>query len=287
MPRPALTLLQWNVQWCRGINGRVDAARIASVAEEIADPDIACFQEVGVNFAPLAGSSGEDQVALLRELFPGYQVFFGYGVDVPDDLGGRRLFGNLVLTRLPVRRVQRHSLPWPADPDKPSMPRIAIEALIEAPFGPLRVTTTHLEYYSGVQRSAQVERLRELHAEACARVAAAPSARYQSGPFAPLGSTASAIVTGDFNLPPQDPMYARMLAPFEEGTPRLLDAWHIANPGVAHPPTFCLHGREHGAAPYCCDFAFVTEDLAPRVRSVRIDRETQASDHQPVVLELT
>ncbi len=280
-----MRLLSWNIQWCRGIDGRVDPARIVRVAKELADFDVACFQEVAMNFAPLAGSSGEDQVALLRERLPGYQVFFGYGVDVPDDSGGRRRFGNVLVSRLPVRRVMRHSLPWPADPDKPSMPRIAIEAVIEAPFGPLRVTTTHLEYYSELQRAAQVERLRELHAEACIRVAATPSARYPSGPFAPLGSATSAIVTGDLNLPPQDPMYARMQAPFEGGVPRLLDAWSLANPGTAHPPSFRLHGREHSDAPYCCDFVFVSEDLGPRVRAVRIDGETQASDHQPVVVE--
>jgi len=38
---------------------------------------------------------------------------------------------------------------------------------------------------------------------------------------------------------------------------------------------------------YCCDFLFITEDLAPRVRSVRVDGGTDASDHQPVILELS
>jgi endonuclease/exonuclease/phosphatase family metal-dependent hydrolase len=167
------------------------------------------------------------------------------------------------------------------------MPRSAIEAVIDAPFGPLRVTTSHLEYYSGVQRSAQVERLRELHAEAWARAKAAPSMRYQTGPFAPLGGATAAIVTGDFNLPPEDPLYARMQAPFADGVPRLLDAWQRLHPETPHPPTFCLHDRGHGAAPYCCDFVFVSADLAPRLSQVRIDLDTQASDHQPVIVEFS
>lgn len=282
-----MKLLQWNIQWCRGIDGRVDPGRIARAARELADPDVACFQEVAVNFAPLAGSSGEDQVALLRQHLPGYQLFFAFGVDVPDDAGGRRRFGNVIASRLPVRRVQRHSLPWPADPGAPSMPRVALEAVIEAPFGPLRVTTTHLEYYSGLQRAAQVERLRELHAEACAQARAAPSTRYPTGPFAPLGSASAAVVAGDFNLPPEDLLYARMQAPLAGGVPRLIDAWQRLHPGAPHPPSFCLHERAHGNAPYCCDFVFVSEDLAPRLSAIRIDQATQASDHQPVIVEFS
>ena len=87
------------------------------------------------------------------------------GVDVPA-AKGRYRFGNVVLSRLPIGRILRHSLPWPADPDVPSMPRVAVEAVVEAPFGLLRVITTHLEYYSSAQRAAQVSHLVALHAEA-------------------------------------------------------------------------------------------------------------------------
>jgi endonuclease/exonuclease/phosphatase family metal-dependent hydrolase len=37
---------------------------------------------------------------------------------------------------------------------------------------------------------------------------------------------------------------------------------------------------------YCCDFLFVTEDLAGRIRRVSVDAVTDASDHQPMVLEV-
>ncbi|HUJ86303.1 MAG TPA: hypothetical protein VLX30_05570 [Burkholderiales bacterium] len=40
------------------------------------------------------------------------------------------------------------------------MPRVALEVVVAAPFGTVRVTTKHLEYYSCAQRIAQVERLR-------------------------------------------------------------------------------------------------------------------------------
>ena len=56
------------------------------------------------------------------------------------------------------------------------------------------------------------------------------------------------------------------------------------HPGMPHPHTFHVH--EKTEAPYCCDYVFVTKDLVPRLRSIRIDSVTQASDHQPVILEL-
>jgi len=63
------------------------------------------------------------------------------------------------------------------------------------------------------------------------------------------------------------------------------DAWTLAHPGVPHSPSFHVHDAAEGVAPYCCDFVFVSDDLAARVASVRIDAATQASDHQPVVVE--
>ena len=41
-----------------------------------------------------------------------------------------------------------------------------------------------------------------------------------------------------------------------------------------------------GGAPFYCDYMFVTPDLVSKLRSLRIDSATQASDHQPVVVEL-
>ena len=282
-----MRLLQWNIQWCRGMDGVVDIARIARVAKEIADPDVACFQEVAINYPALAGSSGEDQVALLLREFPGYAAVFGVAVEAPDDSGGRRQFGNLILSRMPVRQSFRHTLPWPAEADTPSMPRVAVEAVIEADIGLVRVITTHLEYYSSRQRMAQVERLREVHAEACGHATSRSSAQYRSGPFEPFERPVPAILTGDFNMKIDDPACVRLQAPFEGNVARLVDAWAHAHPGEPHPPTFCLHGKEYEKEPYCCDFVFVTEDLAPRLESVRVDVQTQASDHQPVAIEIS
>lgn len=282
-----MKLIQWNIQWCRGLDGRVDPRRIVESARSFTDFDVLCLQEVAINYPALEGSQGEDQVAALASLLPDYEPVFAIAVDAPGEHGVRRRFGNMILSRFPVRQVFRHSLPWPAEDDVPSMPRVALEAVLETPLGLLRVTTTHLEYYSQAQRDGQIGRLRGLHAEACGHARAKPAARYSSGPFLPFARPVASILTGDFNLPngPDDPMYERLQAPIAVDVPRYVDAWTQLHPDTPHPPTFCVHERAHGAAPYCCDFVFVSEDLAARLQRVAIDADTKASDHQPVIVE--
>ena len=275
-----MRLLTWNVQWCRGIDGVVDPARIAREARRLADPDVLCLQEVSVGFISLPGSHGENQVDALRAALPGYQVFYAAAVDVPRADGARQRFGNVIASRLAVGRVLRHALPWPPA-TVPSMPRAALETVIEAPFGPLRVLTTHLEYYSSGHRAAQIQRLRELHCDTNAETVA----EEDEGPYRPFAHPQSAIVCGDFNLPPQDPLRARFLEAFVGGAPKFVDAWEALHPGAPHAHTFRVHERKEGQSPYCCDYVFVTEDLAPRLRTVSVDGENRASDHQPVLVE--
>ena len=132
----------------------------------------------------------------------------------------------------------RHALPWPRT-SAPSMPRAAVEAIIQAPFGPLRIITTHLEYYSSGHRAAQIERLRELHDETNRETISDET----EGPFAPLPHPDSAIVCGDFNLPPDDPLRGRFLEAFIAGTPKLVDAWQALHPAAPHPHTFRHYPR--------------------------------------------
>lgn len=280
-----MRLISWNVQWCRGIDGAVDPARIAREARRLADPDVLCLQEINVGFADLPGAAGENEVQALEREFPGYQVFFASAVDVPGVGGARKYFGNLIASRFPVGRVMRHSLPWP-QANRPSMPRCALEAVIQAPFGALRVITTHLEYYSSGHRAAQIERLRELHCETNRENKRSTASEDSAGPFTALARPENALVCGDFNMPPQDPLRARFLEPFVDGTAKFMDAWQALRAGEAHPHTFRVHERKDGQSPYCCDYVFVTEDLASHLRSIGVDSDNRASDHQPVIVEL-
>jgi len=283
-----MKLITWNIQWARGVDLTVDPARIARSARAIADFDVLCAQEVAVNFSGLAGSRGEDQVAELLRALPGFSAHFAAATDVGDGKGGRSLFGNLVLSRLPVLQVYRHLLPWPADPAAKSMQRMAVETVLQAAWGPVRIITTHLEYYSATQRMAQVNRLRAVHEEACGHAGATRIHDDPGQPFHARPRPASAILTGDFNCKPGDAEYRRMIEPFRaSNTQRLVDSWHVVHGGKPHPPTAGMFENSWAKQPYCCDFIFVTADLAPRVHRVETDSTTQASDHQPVFIQLS
>ncbi|HEX4986186.1 MAG TPA: endonuclease/exonuclease/phosphatase family protein [Burkholderiales bacterium] len=281
-----MKLITWNIQWARGLDGNVDPARIARTARAIADFDVLCLQEVAVNFPGLEGSRGEDQVAALAQALPGYGTHFGAAVDVDDGRGGRSLLGNLVVSRLPVTQVFRHLLPWPAQAGVRSMQRLALEAVVRTSAADLRVLTTHLEYYSAVQRMAQVDALRALHEQAGAH-AAAPGADDGAGsPFARRPRPLSAILTGDFNFEPGSPEYVRLTAPAGAAALPFLDAWTVAHGNAPHVPTAGVHENSWAPRPLACDFVFVTADLAPRVRRVQADLATRDSDHQPLLVEL-
>lgn len=277
-----MKIITWNIQWGLGIDGRLDLARIVAEARRIADFDVLCLQEVADNFPDLKGSRGENQFADIAALLPGYAAIEGIGLDVPDASGRRQRFGNMLLSRYPVGQVLRYTLSWEAAPTR-NMPRTLIDAVLQAPFGPVRVMTTHLEYSSDTLRRAQVEAIREAHRAACDRA----SCPREPGPgtYVVHPGSASAVLAGDFNMKPQDRVKLRLSESFEGSTPPLVDAWTHLRPGSPYPDSFCIYDQSY-AEPHCCDFIFVTEDLAPRIRQVVYETGTQASDHQPVFLEI-
>src|SRR5258706_13474209 len=83
----AMRLLSWNVQWCRGVDGRVDAARIAAEVRRLADPDIVSLQELAANLPQLEGTNGADQAHALAHLLPAYTPGSVRGWDQPSVAG--------------------------------------------------------------------------------------------------------------------------------------------------------------------------------------------------------
>lgn len=282
-----MKLVTWNTQWCCGLDGVVSPERIVDEARRLADFDVLCLQEVAVNYPGLQGNPGDDQPALLRELLPGFQLFFGAAVDEWSADGQRRQFGNLIATRLAVTQLQHHALPYPADAGVSSMPRMCTVLTVRDPdLGPLRVMTTHLEFYSGPQRMAQARALRELHMQACAHAATPPTLEsgHDGTPFQARIHTANAILCGDFNFEAHEPEYAAVTEPFGQG--RLWDSWNLLHGQAPHAPTFRLDDRQYGPEPVACDFVFVSNGLKDKVSRLDIDGTTRASDHQPVAVEL-
>jgi endonuclease/exonuclease/phosphatase family metal-dependent hydrolase len=208
---------------------------------------------------------------------PGFAAVSAFGVDFPAADGGRALFGNMVLSRYPVLRVLRHQLPWPPDTAVVSMPRVLLEVTMSTQLGAMRVMTTHLEYYSAMQRAAQVEAVRSIHAEACARARHARIQAEVGSPYEVLDEPIGAILTGDFNFRQDDPLHARLQHAIDADTPRLVDTWSHLYPNKAHRHNVGVYDREQWPEPFTCDFIFASEDLLARVCEVRVHGTTQTS----------
>jgi endonuclease/exonuclease/phosphatase family metal-dependent hydrolase len=281
-----MRVVSWNIHWGCGKDGRIRIHAIIDVLRRL-NADVICLQEVAANHPELEGGASANQFKQLSGALGAYQAI----EHAPSEIyrhNTPRLFGNLMLSKYRITQVQRHMLPWPADPGSPAgMPRGAIEAVLDAPGGRVRMLTTHLEYYSALQRAAQVRQLRHLHAEACARASAPALDAQLDAPFQLGPRPASAIFCGDFNFAPGSSDYDALLAPPGD-TPALplVDAWQAARDGQTRAPTVGLHGYKWPEQAACLDYFFVTDDLAPRVRAVEVQSETAASDHQPIVLDL-
>jgi len=281
-----MNLITWNVQWFCGLDGVVSVERVVAEARSMVDFDVLCLQEVAVNYLQLAGNAGFDQVARLRELLPGYQVLFGAAVNEQGRNGHHQQFGNLIATRLPLAQVQHYPLPYPADGGVRSMPRMCTVATVLSPLGPLRIMTTHLEFYSTQQRLAQTRALVSLHTQACTHAAHPPLADESGEPFQSKTHTASAILCGDFNFEKGSEEYIHVQSPPEIDATRLIDAWTTVHGDTSQDPTFRLFDRRYGPTPICCDFVFVGENLKSRVKTMQVNTQSRASDHQPVLVTM-
>jgi endonuclease/exonuclease/phosphatase family metal-dependent hydrolase len=270
-------VLSWNIQTGKGVDGEIRIDRIARIISQLGDPDVICLQEVSRNLPLIAGIEPTDQVAELAALFPRHTPVFGAAVQTAN-----WAFGNLTLTRLPLHSVVLHPLPQPKVPGIRHMQRQATELNLQAGKRIVRVTNTHLEYHSALQRLAQVGRLLDIHAE-IAENRHEPPAYTPSGPYSDVGRAEHAVLCGDFNMTLHSREYREVL---ERSSPRLIDVWTRLNPGLEHPPTCGVF--DHAQWPegaHCRDFFFVTDAIAQTMRAMRVDTSTDASDHQPLMIE--
>ena len=283
-----IRILSWNIQNGKGVDGRVSLDRIATVIRDMGPADVICLQEVsrGLDLGTDAGAP--DQVEALAHRFPEYEVAFGAGVDTRDPSGGPRWqFGNLLLSRQPLLSVFHHVLPRPAEGGRRHMTRAATEVVVTLGRGTLRIVNLHLEFHSERQRIAQIERLRAMQAEAIDE-SLDPPATVLSGPYAQERRPREAIYCGDFNMDVDSAAYSRFLDPIGDDPQPFSDAWRAVFPDRSHAPTCGIHDRDQWPqGPHCRDFFFVAGLASNDMRAVHVNTETDASDHQPLVLELS
>jgi endonuclease/exonuclease/phosphatase family metal-dependent hydrolase len=95
-----LRVATYNVHRCRGMDGRTSPSRIADVIRQI-EPDVIALQEV-VGAGPSSSGHAEELGALLG---------MGWVMAPTRHLRGC-LFGNVVLSRLPIRHHAQYDLSW-------------------------------------------------------------------------------------------------------------------------------------------------------------------------------
>ena len=283
-----MKLVTYNTQYGVGRDGKFDLERIAS---EVEGADIIALQEVTRNFAR---NGGVDMIGGLAALLPDYFFAFGPAMDLDfgaTDGAGRPLnkrfqFGNMVLSRFPIVASRNLLLPRTLRFSRGNLQRSALEALVIAPSGPIRIYSVHLDHASVTERALQIAHLKE-RAFAYAREGGAISGSAEYGfpePPRPEGF----VMMGDFNMDRFSPEYALMVGEQDD-----------ASRGAGADPidVYALgEGLSDGAVSWVddakpetnrlIDFAFVEKSLAGRVGKVRIDREAKGSDHLPVWFEL-
>ena len=271
-----MIFVSYNIQWGTGKDGRVDLPRLAG---EIGEADVIALQEVDRYWTR---SNMIDQAAEFADLFPEHNWVYGPAMDMsaPDSRGRRRQFGNMLLARAAILSSRNHLLPKVKLPEKLSLQRAALEAVIEAPSGPLRVYSVHLNHSSPEERLLQIARLRGIVAGAFAEGGPWTGRDYhpvwdEDGPQPPMPEPA--ILLGDFNLKPDAGEHAALLA----GPDGLVDAWRAL--GHEEGPGWTCHEADGG---WRIDFAFVTPDLKDRLRNMSVDHAAQGSDHQPIRVEI-
>lgn len=277
-----MIFVSYNIQWGTGKDGRVDLPRIAG---EIGDADVIALQEVDRYWSR---SNMADQVAGIAGLFPRHYWVYGPAMDLDGSLreadgqvvNRRRQFGNMLLSRMPILTSRNHLLPKWNLPEKLSLQRAALEAVIAAPLGPLRVYSLHLNHTDAAERLAQAARLREIVTAAPDEGGAWSGSVYnpvweQDGPQPP--SPARALLLGDFNLKPDSEEHAALLA----GEDGLIDAWRALGHDEASGWTCPLKDGN-----WRIDYAFATPDLKNRLRNMTVDHQAQGSDHQPIRIEI-
>jgi endonuclease/exonuclease/phosphatase family metal-dependent hydrolase len=237
--KPTIRVLCYNIHYGQGNDGVYDIQRLADVIKQH-KPDLVAVQEVDVG---VERSSRIHEAQLLGEL-TGMSVRYG-----PTQHYQGGLFGNAILSRLPIVEVVIHPLPYTeSTPERVTYPRGAIALTVRGPNEKLiRFVSTHFQHNVPEDRVAEAAAINQLFA----------------------GDDVPTILAGDMNAKPgSDPIRT------------LLEKW-TSTVGDSPLPT------APSAKPTSrIDYIFYRPQAAFELIEARVVDEPMASDHCPVFAAL-
>ena len=280
----------FNVQYGVGLDGKFDPAR---VIDAVRGADVIAMQEVTRN---LPRNSQADLPENFSALLPEFYHAFGAsattdgGSSVVDGRMQMRFteFGNMILSRHPILATRNILLPRSRTYDKLNIQRSALECLIAAPGGAIRVYSVHLDHRSPAERIAQIAFLKDRLA-GYASEGGAVTGGGEFG-FPELPHTDDYIVMGDFNMMPEQPEYLAMVGP--------KDLYYGRTASAAFPVDALDRLGKRGEGDYTweepghpdirqyLDYCFVSGTLVSRLKDGWVDADCIASDHKPVWVEI-
>ena len=145
--KSVLRVMTYNVHSCVGMDGKLDAERIARVIAR-ARPDVVALQELDVGRARTGSMDQAHRIAHHLEM----EFHFHPALHLEEER-----YGDAILTHLPMRLVKAGALP--GLPDKPRLePRGALWVAVELDGREIQVLNTHLGL-SRRERLAQIDAL--------------------------------------------------------------------------------------------------------------------------------
>jgi endonuclease/exonuclease/phosphatase family metal-dependent hydrolase len=296
-----MRFVTYNIQYGLGRDGRYDLERTAKVIE---GADVIALQEVERYWQR---SGNVDQAAVLAEFLPDFYWNFAPGLDMDASFRGedgrlihrRRQFGTMLLSRTPILSSRSFPLPKYGALKQHCIQQVLMEGVVGTPAGAIRVYMAHLSHLAPDTRIPQIDVLLKIIDRAPGEGGAwcgghpNPAAGWTEGVEPPMPR--HAMLMGDLNFEPDSDQYDMIAGPVSPNHGRLtrrdglLDAWVVAGHGENDRVTSpAVKGAAEGGmdTDSCLDYCFVTAELAQRVRSVHIDGAADASDHQPVWIDV-
>jgi len=276
-------ILTWNIQATKGCDDRFDLLRIVDNIKQFGYLDIVCLQEVSRHIPDL---NGDDQQALIAAQFPDFEAVWAPGFSAPGKSLERCEFGNLTLVKAPLLQNSRiHSLPGP-QVNELQMPRVMAEVIVNAGDQSIAIFNTHLAFHSSVERIKQLQALTKLRDEILEKSAAAYAADTW-GPYRYGYSCQAVILCGDLNVDSDSSVFQEHIS-----DQKWVDCWsvqasvHEEDKNSRSPTCGCYDRVQWPQGSHVRDYFLATKNIAPRTVRVVVNVNTDASDHQPVFMEI-